>query len=422
MRKVWLVFKREYATHVRTKAFVLSTILIPVLLIAYFAFVVEVATHESGGTLTVAVVDEAGGLAKDVAAGLNEKLSNGQPAFRVVEQLESPPESALTELREKVVRGQLDSYLVIPQDVLAGKDVEFYTRNPGDLTRTGPLRRAVGEAIVGRRLSDQGIHVNNLARVTAWAGIKLVKVTRQGGTEEGGETLIVGFVVAMLLYGTLIIYGVSTMRSVLEEKTTHIVEILLSSIRPLQLLAGKILGVAAVGMTQYLVWTISGLLFVTYGAAMASPVSPNAGSFKFHLSLPLLVFAVVFFLAGYFLYSALYAAVGAVVSTEQDAHQLQIPILLPLIGSLVLLNVVLRDSNSTTSVVLSMIPFFSPILMIFRITLQMPPLWQIALSFGLLIATTLGVIWFSARIYRVGILMYGKRPSLVEIFRWLRYS
>jgi ABC-2 type transport system permease protein len=422
MRKVWLIFKREYVTRVRTKAFIFSTVLIPVLLVGYMALLVVISTHNASTTLKIVLVDESGGLAQAISANLKEKLPNGQPDVQVAETLEKADEQAKADLRAKVLSGQLGGYLVVPKGVLSGKEAEFYTKNPGDLTRTGSLRRAVGEAVVSRRLSDQGIHVDNLAKVTEWVGIRLVKVTKQGETEESGQTLLIGFVAAFMLYGTLIIYGVFTMRSVLEEKTTHIVEVLVSSLRPLQLLGGKILGVAAVGLTQYLIWTISGGLLATYGAAMASAFWPDAAHLSIHIPASLLVFMVVFFLGGYFLYSALYATVGAIVSTEQDAQQMQLPIIMPLILSLLLLNVVLRDSNSTTSVVLSMIPFFSPILMIFRITLETPPLWQIALSLGLLIATTLGVVWFSARIYRVGILMYGKRPSLVEIFRWLRYS
>jgi ABC-2 type transport system permease protein len=422
MREVWLVIKREYLTRVRTKAFIFSTVLIPLLLLAYIAFVVAMTTHQATSTLKIALVDESGGLAQAISANLKEKLPSGQPAIQVVETLENPEDQAKADLRSKILNGQLSGYLLVPKDVLGGKDAEFYTKNPGDLTRTGSLRRAVGEAVVSRRLSDRGIHVDNLAKVAEWVGIRLVKVTKQGETEESGQTLIIGLVLALMLYFTLLIYGVSTMRSVLEEKTTHIVEVLVSSLRPLQLLAGKILGVAAVGLTQYLIWTISGGLLASYGVAMASAFLPGAAPLTIHVPPSLLVYMVVFFLGGYSLYSALYATVGAIVSTEQDAQQMQIPVIMPLVLSLLLLNVIIRDPNSTTSVVLSMIPFFSPILMIFRITLETPPLWQIALSLGILMATTLAVLWFSARIYRVGILMYGKRPSLVEIFRWLRYS
>jgi ABC-2 type transport system permease protein len=422
MRKVWLVFKREYLTRVRTRAFVFSTVLVPALLVGYVVLIIAVTKRSADTTLKIALVDESGVLAPAISANLKEKLQNGEPAVQVVDSLEKPAESVTADLRARVLSGKLGGYLVVPQGVLAGKSAEFYTKNPGDLTRLQPLRRAVGEAVVSRRLSERGIQIDDLAKVTEWVDIRVAKVTKKGTSEESGQTLILGFVVALLLYGTLIIYGVSTMRSVLEEKTSHIVEILVSSLRPVQLLAGKILGVAAVGFTQFAIWAVSGALLSTHGISMASAMSPGSASSHIHIPVPLLAYMVIFFLAGYFLYSALYSTIGAIASTDQDAQQLQIPVIVPLVLSLILLSVVLRNSNSTTSVVLSMIPFFAPILMIFRITLETPPFWQIALSLGLLIATTFGIVWFTARIYRVGILMYGKRPSLVEILRWLRYS
>jgi ABC-2 type transport system permease protein len=424
MHKVWLVVKREYITRVKTKAFLFTTIALPLLFAGYIAFVVVLARGQGDKTLKVAIVDEGGGLVSSVVPNLKEKLPNGNPAFEVVESFESPgnDKETLAGLRKRVLAGKLDAYLVIPRDAAEGKDIEYYTKNPGELVRTGSLGRAVSDAVITRRLDAQGIHVEDVSKLVAGVGVKLVKITEQGETEEGGETFIVGLVVVMVLYMTLLIYGVSTMRSVLEEKTAHIVEILVSSLRPIQLLLGKILGVAAVGLTQYLIWTVTGALVGTYGAALASTFSSNAGSFNLHIPPSLLIYMVIFFLTGYFLYASMFATIGAIVSSEQDAQQLQIPVMSPLILGIILLNVVLRNPSSTTSVVLSLIPFFAPLLMLVRIAFQTPPFWQIALSIGLLVVTTLGVVWFSARIYRVGILMYGKRPSLVEILRWLRYS
>ena len=312
MHKVWLVIKREYLTRVRTRVFVFTTVLIPILLVGYIAFIVMISTRQGTQTINLAIADETGGLAAKVADGLKEKLANGQPAFRVDETLEKPQKQAIAELRDKVLHGQLNALLVIPPDVLAGKNVEFYTKNPGDLTRLSPLRRAVGEAVVARRLSDQGIHVNDLAKVTEWVDVRLVKVTAQGESRETGQTLITGFIVAMLLYGTVLIYGISTMRSVLEEKTTRMVEILVSSIRPIQLLTGKLLGMAAVGFTQYLIWAISASLLAGYGAAAVASMGPGAGSFKIHFPAPVLAYAIVFFLGGYFFYSSLFATVGEI--------------------------------------------------------------------------------------------------------------
>jgi len=234
--------------------------------------------------------------------------------------------------------------------------------------------------------------------------------------------MITSICLAVLLYTALIMYGVITMRSVLEEKTSRIIEILISAVRPFQLLTGKIIGVAGVAFTQYLIWIASAALLGTYGALMVNTVRPTAEFPYIHLSPAVLIYPALYFVLGYLLYASLFAAVGAAVSNEQDAHQMQMVIMLPLIFSFVMFNMVIRDPNSHTVVLLSEIPFFSPIMMVLRIAIETPPFWQIGLSFLLLGLTTAGVAYFSARIYRVGILMYGKRPSVVELLRWVRYT
>jgi ABC-2 type transport system permease protein len=212
------------------------------------------------------------------------------------------------------------------------------------------------------------------------------------------------------------------MRSVLEEKTSRIVEILVSSVRPFQLLAGKIIGVAGVAFTQYMIWIASAALLGTYGAVVVNTLRPTADFPHIHLSAGLLIYPMIYFVLGYLLYASLYAAVGAASSSEQDAQQLQVPITLPLVFSFIMFNMVVRDPNSHTVVLLSEVPFFSPILMVLRIAAETPPFWQIGLSIFLLALTTAAVAYVSARIFRVGMLMYGKRPSVVELLRWLRYS
>jgi ABC-2 type transport system permease protein len=211
------------------------------------------------------------------------------------------------------------------------------------------------------------------------------------------------------------------MRSVLEEKTTRTMEVLISSVRPFQLLAGKILGVAAAAFTQFLIWMLSLALLSSYGIVMAKMV-PGSSFSGIHLPISLLIYTVAYFIGGFFLYSAMFAAIGAACSSEQDAAQLQWLAMVPLIFCMVIYSLVLNDPASRLSLILSEIPFFSPVLMALRISLQTPPFWQIALSFALLIVTTVGVVYASAKIYRVGILMYGKRPTLPELFRWLRHS
>jgi len=252
--------------------------------------------------------------------------------------------------------------------------------------------------------------------------VTLVKVTKGGEIEEKGQTFLTAMIMVMVLYMTLLVYGLMTLRSVLEEKTTRIVEVLVSSLRPFQLLTGKLLGVAAVGFTQYLIWTISGALLVSYGASVAAAFSPGSSLPQIQFPLSMLVYLVVFYLAGYFLYAALYAAAGAMVSSDEEAQYVQLPMTLMIVVAFMLFGVIMHNPNSTLSIVLSLIPFFAPILMVMRIAIQTPPFWQIALSIGLMFLTTLGVLHVSAKIYRVGILMYGKRPSVVELLRWLRYT
>lgn len=424
MRKLWLIIKREYITRVRTKGFVIGTLALPLLTIGLFAFSILMATRQSDHTLKLAILDQAGGLSAAVTKGLKETLPNGQPAFRVVKSVEASESKAEVrdELRAEISGGQLDGYLVIPKDVSAGKGAEFHTRNAGDIALTDSIARAVSDAVIARRLSDRGVRVENVGDVVHGVDVKLVKVSKQGEVEEKGQTFLVAIALAVVLYTTLVMYGVVTMRAVLEEKTSRIMEVLVSAARPFHLMAGKILGVGGVALTQYLIWTVSAALLASYGVAMASTVQPGASAPRLHLPASLLVYFVAYFLLGYFLYASVYAAIGAAASNEQDAQQLQWPATLPLIFSFVMFNFILRDPNSHTAVVLSLIPFFAPILMLLRISAQTPPFWQIGLSVVLTVLTTVGVVYFTARIYRVGVLMYGKRPSLVELFRWLKYS
>jgi ABC-2 type transport system permease protein len=424
MHKVWLIFKREYVTRVKTKGFIAATIGIPIFSIGIFGFSIFMATRQTDHTLKIAIVDDSGGLAQPIQSSLNGKLPNGLPAFDVVQILNQPASEDATrqELLSEVNAGKLDGFLVLPADTAEGHAAEFHTRNTGDFSLVGNIGRAVNEAVVARRLSDRGVHVDNVRALIHGIDLKLVKVSKQGEAEEKGQTFLIAIGLAMLLYMTLIIYGMVTMRSVLEEKTSRIVEVLVSAVSPFQLLAGKITGVAAVAFTQYGIWLTTAALLGAYGGAMAASLRPGAFVPSFHIPAHVLVAVAIYFLLGYFLYAALYAAIGAAASNEQDAQQMQIPVTLPLVMSFIMFNMVLRDPNSTASVVLSEIPFFTPIVMLLRISMQTPPVWQIALSIALLAATTLGVVYFSARIYRVGILMYGKRPSVVEIFKWLKYS
>jgi ABC-2 type transport system permease protein len=425
MRKLWIVIRREYLVRVRTRTFLLGTVGLPLLMVATFAIPAFVASRHTGHTIRIVVVDDFGGLAPTVEKDLAEvKLPGGTPQFQVVGVINRPadPGGTLDRLRGQVRSGELDGYVMLPGNILTGPRAQYYTRNPGDFALTDDLAKAITDATIAGRLVHQNLRVSDVNALLAPVKVSVVRIGEQGReTVERGQTLQATVILAAILYASLLLYGVTTMRSILEEKSNRIMEILLSSVRPFELMAGKILGVGAVGFTQFLIWAIAGAAVFGYGAAMAS-ISGSGGGLHLHFPPVLWLWFLVYFIGGYFLYASLYAAVGAAVSSEQDASQFQMPITLVLVMCFALFPVLIRNPGSGTAILLTMIPFFSPILMVLRVALETPPLWQILLSLALLALTAVGVIYVSAKIYRVGVLMYGKRPSVVELVRWLRYS
>lgn len=426
MRKVWLVLKREYWTRVRTKGFLFGTFVVPIMLLAMIAIPAYVASRQSSHTLKLALIDGTGHLAAGVTQNLDQKLASGEPAYRVVRQVSGvsqEEERRLREdLRDQVNRGELDGFLLIPEGILAGDAAAFHTPNPGDLGLAAVVRRALDDAVTSQRLRERGVEVENVRQLLKGVKLTLVKVTKEGETVERGQTIGLSIVLMLFLYMTIFVYGLATMQSVQEEKSTRVIEILVSSLRPTHLLWGKLMGVGAVGFTQLGVWLTSGALLGAYGTTVVAIFWPGSTLPRIELPFLVLMFIGVFFTAGYFLYASLYAAIGAMVSSTEESQQVSTPINVLLGFSPVMLGLILRNPNSPTAVTLSMIPFFSPVHMVLRMTLQMPPLWQVLLSLFIIVSTTSVIMWFSARIYRVGILMYGKRPSLRELGRWLRYT
>jgi len=308
---------------------------------------------------------------------------------------------------------------VIPSDL--SKPFELHMKNTGNFAARAAVMPAVNQALIEARLRARGINVDNVSEIVRGADLEVIKVTISGESVERGQTFGIAVGLVILLYMSLLMYGIVTMRSVLEEKTTRTMEVLVSSVQPIQLLAGKILGVAGVAFTQFLIWIVSLSLLLTYGAFMAAMF--GGGSFPvIHIPASLLFSVICFFFGGYFLYASMFAAIGAACSNEQDAGQLQWLAMGPLVFAMSFYWLVMIDSTSTPSIVLSEIPFLAPVLMPLRIAIQTPPAWQLALSVVLLFGTILGAVWASAKVYRIGVLMYGKRPTLPEMLRWVRYS
>jgi ABC-2 type transport system permease protein len=329
----------------------------------------------------------------------------------------TPSDGERAALQNRVSSGDIDGYLWLSDDAVAARSVTYEAKASSGLMEKSWLSGQLDRAILLRELAQRGVSGDQADVLLK--PVKLEVVRLKGGYEtkanDKGMFLTI-LIMVMLLYMAVIFYGVSVMRAVLEEKNSRVMEVLLSSATSTELMAGKLIGVGAVGLTQIGIW-------ITMASVYALPaLAASASAGEVHIAPLSLVAFALFFLLGYLLYSSVYAAVGAVITSEQEGQQLQFIILLPLILAVFMMGPVMRAPDSPVAMWTSMVPFFSPILMYLRIAIQPPPAWQIALSLLLLVATIAGILVLCARIYRIGILMYGKRPTLPEIMKWLKYA
>lgn len=415
MRNAWLVLRREYLERVRTRAFVISTFLVPILMLAFTVLPSKLAMMRAHGTRNLVLVVSSAAFGDQVRQQITS-IRGGRTYDVRIDQDTSPAER--NRLRSEVNAGSIDGFLwATDADINAGR-ITYAAQETSDFVELATLERAVSRASTERRLAQRGISPDEVTELLS--SVELQPVRLEGGREtrlSGPLVFVIPLVLAMLLYTTLAMYGIAVMRSVLEEKTSRIVEVMLACVTPKELMAGKIMGVGAVGLTQILIWTLAGAVISVPTLAAAIGVSEGVP-----IPLKLVVYMPVFFVLGYLLYSASFAALGASVNSEQEAQQLQILVMMPLILAVVVMWLVIRQPNSALAAVLSLVPFFAPILMPLRLAVAAPPVWQTALCIALLIAAIYFMIAVCARIYRIGILMYGKRATLGEIVRWLRYA
>lgn len=415
MRNTWLIIRREYLERVRAKSFLISTVVIPAFIYGVAILPTQLAMRKGGGSRHIAVVTSN----ERVAQAIANKLQTPKSETKYELELKTAADPKEREnLNARVAAGSLDGYLWLTEDALANGKVEYVASSATDFVEISELHSAINTGVVRARLADRGISAEDSERMLKQVEMETVEI--KGGEEKKGPgeaKFFAGFGVAMTLYFMLIFHGMAVMRSVLEEKTSRVMEVMLSTVNPKELMAGKILGVGAVGLTQVAIWMVLGMVanspVIAASKQMREVIASSSG---------LLFWMPVFFILGYLLYSGLYAALGAAVNSDQEAQQLQFFVTMPLIIPIIIMTMVIRQPDSATSVWLSMVPFFSPILMTVRIAMHTPPAWQIALSIALLVATMYLVLAICSRIYRVGILMYGKRPTLPEIVKWLKYA
>ncbi|MGC1298751.1 MAG: ABC transporter permease [Alloacidobacterium sp.] len=414
MRDMWLIAKREYLEQVRGKAFKITTILIPVIFAAVIAISVLAGKYSGSGKHFVVAANNAT-LAEDVRA----QLLTDKDADLHVDVLAPAADSDRQQLVDKVTQKQIDGFLWLVQDVNGRTTAVYAGRSTGDFTTASRLSDSLDRAILEQQLTGHGVAATDATALTKGVKIKTRQV--RDGKEVDSSTLgtfIAAYVMAFLLTFTVMMYGMNVGRSVIQEKTSRIFEVMLSTVEPKDMLAGKLIGIGAVGLSQLAIWALAAGIFLS--TALAATLM--TGEFQIHISIPEIVLFAVYFLLGYALYSTLFAGLAATCESEQELQQYAPLAAVPVWLSFSMITFIMSNPNSFWSVVVSLFPPCAPIAMFLRIASQFPPIWQIALSLVLLLASVVFVIWFSSRIYRIGILMYGKRATIPEMLRWLRYS
>jgi ABC-2 type transport system permease protein len=426
MHNAWLVVQREYVERIRSKAFIIMTLLMPVFMASTILIPALLSNMKSGVTRHIVLVASNQEIAQAISQQLttppkidiSDKSAKKAEAPRfAVEISTNTTDAERDRLRADVSDGRIDGFLWLTDSDLANRKVLFSAKDVTDFGESIELRNAIQSAVVKRQLAGKGMSEAEVDAVLKPIDLDSVRIEKGKEGASGIAVFLVSFTMVMLLYVNVLVYGFAVMRSIIEEKSSRILEVLLSSVTAKQLLAGKIIGVGAVGLTQVAIWLAIVGAFSLVGLSSAGSMLSNV-----HIPAIGVVAFGVFFILGYFLYSTMYAALGSMVNSDQEAQQVQWPAMLPIIFSIVMATPVLQHPNSQLAFWTSMVPFFAPILMFVRIMAETPPMWQILLSIALMLLTTWGLLGLSSRIYRVGILMYGKRPTLPELRKWLRYA
>lgn len=431
LRQIFLVSKREYLTRLRTKAFILATVLIPLGMITLMGIGVAFAVWETDSQHTIGIVDETGQIYPRLQS-INEQ--------RYVDLSSIPTDS----VQLMVVNERVDGYIYLnEQNISSEENPELVYSGSGGLGLQSSIRSDLREAIRKERLQRADVSDEIQGIYDSQVGLETRKLTKTGEEtkDDTGFLTIIGVIMGVIIFISLFGYGGLLTRSVIEEKTNRIIEVIASSVKPVELLLGKMAGVGALAITQLAIWIlvflglsaaaapVAGLLMQSRGPAtsqMEEMQAETASDFDPSvLQIPgidplLILYFIVFFILGYLIYSSLFAAIGAAVDSETDTQQFMTPIMVPIMIAYFIMIRAMESPDGSIAVIGSLIPFFSPIVMITRIAISDVPFWQIGSSIILMIATFAGTIWLSAKIYSVGILSYGKSAGFKELLKWIR--
>jgi ABC-2 type transport system permease protein len=416
MHDALLIAKREYRERVRSKAFLFMTIAFPAILSLSFGGSI-LATKLGSGAKHVVIASNDASFAQSVLTEMNKGKKSGDQ----IDVLAPTTDADRNKLTAQVNDKSLDGYLWLETHENGDTpDATYISRSSADLFMAGSLQDAVNRALTRQQLVKRGASPAEIEGLLKTVDVKTTQVKEGKLVKSNSMKSFLGaYIMVFLLYFTVVFYGMNVARSVVEEKTSRIFEVLLSTCRPESLMAGKLLGVGAAGLTQLGIWFLAVVLLTgsSLGAALG-----KEGLAAFGITGLQLVFFVVYFLLGFLFYSAIAAGFGASVSSEQEIQQFSMIIVMPLLVGLILITYILANPSATPVVLLSLFPPCTPVVMYLRISSQMPPWWQLALSVLLLIASIWAALWVASKIYRVGILMYGKRATFPEMLRWMRYS
>lgn len=432
MNNLKLIIKREFIARVRNRTFIVMTFLSPMIFIGMIALITWLATLNNDDVKSIAYFDETGLFSSD---------------FKSTDQIDYIDYSNLTlnNAKDSVVLNKLYGLLYIPKkqsNVELSKSIQFYADEAPNISILNEIEDIISGKLTNQNFEDKGLDISTIQSSRAQVNIQIENFSGEKTSKMSNYVkMIFGGAAGYFLMMFIIIYGNMVMRSVIEEKANRIIEIIISSVKPLQLMMGKILGTSLAGILQFAIWVMLGAVLLTIATSLFG-VNPQPIDVEQSLALqqtneeeiqlilqdilklPLLTLILsflIYFIGGYFLYSSIYAAIGAAVDSETDSQQFMLPVILPLmLGIYVGFFSVIENPHGTVSTIFSMIPLTSPIVMLMRIPFGVN-WWEVALSMLLLFGSIIFITWLAGRIYRVGILMYGKKPSYKELFKWLKY-
>ena len=421
--KMLVIAKREYVTRVKTKGFWIATVLLPVFMLS-MTLLPALVMSKAKTSHRVVIVDATGEVAGPLREKLEKREASGRGEIRFEMETQSPAadtEAQRAALDRQVLNGDINSWVWVTRDGLDRGKVEYHSENISNFATQSVLESALTDVVRRAKLTAAGLDPDQIEGLDRSIGLNTIRITESGSREERGEAgFVFAYLLFFLLYIVLIIYGQQVMQGVLEEKTSRVVEVVISSASPFELMLGKLIGICCTGLTQLAVWL--GTVAVVTAPGIVASIAWLPSDFQIPtLPVSLILHFFALFLLGFFVFASFYAAIGASFNSAQEAQQLSTFAIMFLIAPFIFMMPVINDPDSTLAVVTSLIPVFTPLVMMLRLAVKAPPWWQIVLAYTLTGGFTLFMIWVAARIYRVGILMYGKKPTVQEILRWTRY-